>query len=153
METAWNFDAAKPKTTQDHLLELMLWSKAWVFLLDTCSFPSLLLIKKHTITSSIPVFLFFFFLKKDLFIIIYKYTVGVFRHARRGHQISLQVVGYEPPCGCWDLNSGPSEEQSVLLTAKPPCKPCFSALVTQSRGIYWSVGDKHCCSSSLGVLI
>jgi hypothetical protein len=25
----------------------------------------------------------------------------------------------EPPCGCWDLNSGPSEEQSVLLTAEP----------------------------------
>ena len=22
----------------------------------------------------------------------------------------------EPPCGCWDLNSGPSEQQSVLLT-------------------------------------
>jgi hypothetical protein len=34
-------------------------------------------------------FLFFFF--KDLFI-IYKYTVAVFRHSRRGHQISLQMV-------------------------------------------------------------
>jgi hypothetical protein len=33
--------------------------------------------------------------KKDLFIylfIIYKYTVAVFRHTRRGHQISLQMV-------------------------------------------------------------
>jgi hypothetical protein len=29
------------------------------------------------------------------------------------------MVGYEPPCGCWDLNSRPSEEQSVLLTAEP----------------------------------
>jgi hypothetical protein len=27
--------------------------------------------------------------------------------------------GCEPPCGCWDLNSGPLEEQSVLLTAEP----------------------------------
>jgi hypothetical protein len=32
--------------------------------------------------------------------------------------------GCEPPCGCWDLNSGPSEEQSlnresVLLTSEP----------------------------------
>jgi hypothetical protein len=27
--------------------------------------------------------------------------------------------GCEPLCGCWDLNSGPSEEQSVLLTAEP----------------------------------
>ncbi|EDL91225.1 rCG56442 [Rattus norvegicus] len=25
----------------------------------------------------------------------------------------------EPPCGCWDLNSGPLEEQSVLLTIEP----------------------------------
>jgi hypothetical protein len=25
--------------------------------------------------------------------------------------------GCEPPCGCWDLNSGPLEEQSVLLLA------------------------------------
>jgi hypothetical protein len=27
--------------------------------------------------------------------------------------------GCEPPCGCWGLNSGPLEEQSVLLTAEP----------------------------------
>jgi hypothetical protein len=26
--------------------------------------------------------------------------------------------GCEPPCGCWELNSGPLEEQSVLLTAE-----------------------------------
>jgi hypothetical protein len=27
--------------------------------------------------------------------------------------------GCEPPCGCWDLNSRPLEEQSVLLTIEP----------------------------------
>jgi len=27
--------------------------------------------------------------------------------------------GCEPPCGYWELNSGPLEEQSVLLTAEP----------------------------------
>jgi hypothetical protein len=27
--------------------------------------------------------------------------------------------GCEPPCGCWELNSGPLEEQSVLLTTEP----------------------------------
>ena len=27
--------------------------------------------------------------------------------------------GCEPPCGCWELNSSPLEEQSVLLTTKP----------------------------------
>jgi hypothetical protein len=29
----------------------------------------------------------------------------------------------EPPCGCWDLNSGSLEEQSVLLTTEPPLQP------------------------------
>jgi hypothetical protein len=27
--------------------------------------------------------------------------------------------GCEPLCGCWELNSGPLEEQSVPLTAEP----------------------------------
>ena len=34
----------------------------------------------------------FFLFFKDLFIIIHKYTVADFRHNRRGHQISLQMV-------------------------------------------------------------
>jgi hypothetical protein len=38
----------------------------------------------------------------------------------------LITDGYEPPCGCWELNSGPSEEQSVLfLTAEPSLQPRF----------------------------
>jgi hypothetical protein len=35
----------------------------------------------------------------------------------------LITDGCEPSCGCWDLNSGPSEEQSVLLTAEPSLQP------------------------------
>ena len=31
--------------------------------------------------------------------------------------------GCEPPCGCWELNSGPLGEQSVLLTAEPAFQP------------------------------
>ena len=31
--------------------------------------------------------------------------------------------GCEAPCGCWELNSVPSEEQSVLLTAEPSLQP------------------------------
>ena len=31
--------------------------------------------------------------------------------------------GCEPPCGCWDLNSVPLEEQSALLTAEPSHQP------------------------------
>jgi hypothetical protein len=67
-------------------------------------------------------FILFYTLKK---IIIYKYTVPVFRHTRRGHQIPLQMVHCEPPCGCWDLNSGPSEKQSVLLTTEPSLQPLY----------------------------
>jgi hypothetical protein len=31
--------------------------------------------------------------------------------------------GCEPPCGCWELNSGALEEQSVLLTAESSLQP------------------------------
>jgi hypothetical protein len=30
--------------------------------------------------------------KKDLFILVYEYIVAVFRHTRRGHQISLDMA-------------------------------------------------------------
>jgi hypothetical protein len=38
--------------------------------------------------------------------------------------------GCEPPCGCRDLNSGPSEEQSVLLTAESSLQPPFSFYIS-----------------------
>jgi hypothetical protein len=59
----------------------------------------------------------FIYLLIYLFIICV-YTVAVFRHSRREHQIFV-TDGCEPPCGCWDLDLGPLEEQSVLLTAEP----------------------------------
>ena len=31
--------------------------------------------------------------------------------------------GCEPPCGRWELNSGPLEEQAVLLTIEPSLQP------------------------------
>jgi hypothetical protein len=33
--------------------------------------------------------------------------------------------GCEPPCGCWELNSGPLEEQ---LTTEPSLQPCVDIL-------------------------
>jgi hypothetical protein len=72
------------------------------------------------------------------------YTVAVFRYSRRGHQIFV-TDGCEPPCGCWDLNSGPLEEQSgdlnsgpleeqsVLLTAEPSHQPREVTLTMQSE--------------------
>ena len=35
----------------------------------------------------------------------------------------LITDGCESPCGCWDLNSGPLEEQAVLLTTEPSPQP------------------------------
>jgi hypothetical protein len=32
------------------------------------------------------------------------------------------------PCGYWELNSGPPEEQSVLLTTEPSLHPIFKIL-------------------------
>jgi hypothetical protein len=43
-----------------------------------------------------------------------EYTVAVFRQ----HWMPI-TDGCEPPCGCWELNSGSLEEQSVLSTAEP----------------------------------
>jgi hypothetical protein len=56
---------------------------------------------------------FFFFLKIYLFIIC-KYT-SCFQTLQK-RESDLVTDGCEPPCGCWDLNSGPLEEQSGALT-------------------------------------
>jgi hypothetical protein len=66
--------------------------------------------------------LFFFFFRFILFIVC-KYTVAVFRYQKRAS--GLVTDGCEPPCGCWDLNSGPPEEQSVLLTTEQSLQPSF----------------------------
>jgi hypothetical protein len=51
--------------------------------------------------------------------------VTVFRHSRRGQRaLDLFADDSEPPCGYWELNSGPLEEQqSVLLTAESSLQP------------------------------
>ena len=48
------------------------------------------LVGKDFLTLTSKLLLFFLF--KDLFIVICKYTIAVFRHTRRGRQISLQVI-------------------------------------------------------------
>jgi hypothetical protein len=66
---------------------------------------------------SVPVYVFL----KELFY-AYKYTVAVFRHTRRGHQIPLQmIVNHHVVAGTW--NSGPLKEQSVFLTTEPSLQP------------------------------
>ena len=79
----------------------------------------------------------FLFFKIYLFIMCV-YTVAVFRHSRRGHQIFV-TDGREPPCGCWDLNSGSLEEQSVLLVTEPSLQPTKTFFTFLS--IYKVFGD------------
>jgi hypothetical protein len=43
------------------------------------------------------------------------------------------IDGCEPPCGCWDLNSGPLEEQSALLTTEPSRQPLARTFNTMSN--------------------
>jgi hypothetical protein len=47
----------------------------------------------------------------------------------------LFMDGCEPPCGCWDFNSEPLEEQSVLLTAEPSLQPLNNYLRLQFLGL------------------
>ena len=42
------------------------------------------------------------------------------------------IDGCEPPCGCWDLNSGPLEEQSVLLTTESSLQPHVCVFYTRN---------------------
>ena len=55
----------------------------------------------------------FFFLKVYLFILhVWVHSQSLQKHQKRtSHPIT---DGCEPPCGCWELNSGLLEEQSVL---------------------------------------
>ena len=43
--------------------------------------------------------------------------------------------GCEPPCGCWELNSGPLEEQAMLLTSEPSLQPHISVSYSPAHTI------------------
>ena len=58
--------------------------------------------------------IFFFFLK--IYLLIYVSTLQL---SSDTPEDCILTDGCEPPCGCWELNSRPLEEQSVLLTAEP----------------------------------
>jgi hypothetical protein len=69
---------------------------------------------------------FFFFFFKDLFIMC-KYTVAVFRHSRRGSQISLRmVVSHLVVAGIWTRDLW--KISRVLLPAEPSHQPTSSVL-------------------------
>jgi hypothetical protein len=45
--------------------------------------------------------------------------------------------GCEPPCGCWELNSGSLEEQSLLFTSEPWCR----ALLHAEHCLMWIIAS------------
>jgi hypothetical protein len=61
---------------------------------------------------------------KYLFIyLLYVSTLSLSSETHQKRASDAITDGCEPPCGCWDLNSEPPEEQSVLLTAEPSLQP------------------------------
>jgi hypothetical protein len=64
--------------------------------------------------------LFFFF--KEFFF-LYVSTLQLSSDTPGERESDVITHGCKPPCGCWDLNSEPLEEQSVLLTAEPSLQP------------------------------
>jgi len=51
--------------------------------------------------------------------------------------------GREPPRGCWDLNSGPLEKRSVLLTTEPPLQPQRYSLFSAMMDYNLKLGAKN----------
>jgi hypothetical protein len=49
---------------------------------------------------------------------MYVSTLSAYIPAFQKRTLGPIADGCEPPCGCWELNSGPLEEKPVLLTAE-----------------------------------
>jgi hypothetical protein len=64
--------------------------------------------------------LFFYYLfLLFIYFYLYEYPIAVFRHTPEECASDPITDGCELLYGCWELNSGPLEEQSVLLTTEP----------------------------------
>ena len=61
-------------------------------------------------------------------------------HARKEDPIAECC---EPPCGCWELNSGPLEEQAMLLTAEPSLQPPILILYTLEWNTFIKISPQH----------
>ena len=83
---------------------------------------------------------------KDLFIIICKYTVAVFRRTRRGHQISLRVVvSHHVVAGIW--TSDLRKSSRVLLPTEPSHQPYCYVLTFSSVKMIHVAGHSDACLS------
>ena len=55
--------------------------------------------------------------------LLYVSTLSLSSDTHQKRALDPITDGCEPPFGCWELNSGPLEEQSVLLIAEPSLQP------------------------------
>ena len=71
---------------------------------------------------------------KGLFFNIYLFVYDVYSILSAGQKRAPGLItdGCEPPCGRWELNSGPLEEQAMLLTTEP-------SLQSYTKGLYLSL--------------
>ena len=76
------------------------------------------------------IFLLLLFLK--IFLLIF-YVYSVLPGCQK-REPDLITYGCEPPCSCWELNSGPLEEQLVLLTSDHLSSPPWGILMTKISG-------------------
>jgi hypothetical protein len=58
-----------------------------------------------------------------IFKLIYLLYVYECLHTHQKRASDPFTNGCEPPCGCWELNSGPLEEQLVFFTAELSLQP------------------------------
>ncbi|GAB1299023.1 Bifunctional epoxide hydrolase 2 [Apodemus speciosus] len=61
---------------------------------------------------------------------IEEYAMELLCKTHQKRASDLITGGCEPPCGCWELDSGPLEEQPVLLTTEPSLQPEPMEMVT-----------------------
>jgi hypothetical protein len=73
-----------------------------------------------------------------MFLCIWVHCSCLQTHQKRSSD--LITDGCEPPCGCWELNSVPLEEHSVLLTAEPSLQPQKQKFLNVVFILYYTQG-------------
>ena len=63
-----------------------------------------------------------FFFLRFIYLLCIQSSVCMYTYSQMMVQ-DLITDGCDPPCSCWTLNSGPLEEQPVLLTSEPSLQP------------------------------
>ena len=71
-------------------------------------------------------------------------------HQKRASDLILD--GCNPPCGCWHLNSGPSEEQSVLLTTEPVLQPHNLGFIIWYENDFMIIAGFLCHGQYVGII-